>query len=339
MPTTKIKKISGPTKDIRAAALDMSNKEAEYLLRDFFKLLGVQLSTSGHVYILKKQNLDGPAAKYISLEAKAIRRHIIELLDIWTENFPTARWVKSIRGFGPIIAAGMTILVDIDKAPKISSLYRWAGLTPNSRRLSMKEAYKLIEEVSDALGDELTEEHLKWLARKLNKKEESFIKAAGGRNKEPSWELLLRALQWPEYNLLLKKVCNAIGDQVIKHKNLYHDLFHIRLAYERDKNNKGALKNEAKRYLARYSSAPSCYHEGYLTDAHLRARAKRWAVKVFLAHYYMVCYYMKYKETPPDIYSLGILQGKTRIHPPNQKELEQLIRENDKGQLKLVKEE
>jgi len=56
---------------------------------------------------------------------------------------------------------------------------------------------------------------------------------------------------------------------------------------------------------------------GKLPPAHIHARAKRWAVKIFLAHWHHVAYMIEYKKAPPKPYSLEHLGHVHMIEVPN----------------------
>ena len=56
---------------------------------------------------------------------------------------------------------------------------------------------------------------------------------------------------------------------------------------------------------------------GKLPPAQLHARAKRYAVKLFLAHWQHVAWEIRFGEAPPKPYALTQLQHAHYIAPPN----------------------
>jgi hypothetical protein len=54
-----------------------------------------------------------------------------------------------------------------------------------------------------------------------------------------------------------------------------------------------------------------------LPPAHIHARAKRYAVKLFLAHYQQVAYELHFGKKPPNPYPIEILGHAHMIDPPN----------------------
>ena len=53
-----------------------------------------------------------------------------------------------------------------------------------------------------------------------------------------------------------------------------------------------------------------------LPPGHIHARAKRWAVKLFLSHVYEEWYRRVYKKEPPVIYSIAMMGHLHKIDPP-----------------------
>jgi len=90
----------------------------------------------------------------------------------------------------------------------------------------------------------------------------------------------------------LKTLCWKIGESFVKVKghdeDVYGKLYAQRRDYEAAKNDAGEYTEQAAAVLkARPGHAQkSTYAAGKLPDGHLHARAKRWAVKLFLAHYW-----------------------------------------------------
>jgi Transposase IS116/IS110/IS902 family len=129
------------------------------------------------------------------------------------------------------------------------------------------------------------------------------------------------------WNARLKTLCWKIGESFVKvsghERDIYGHLYLERKAYEQARNERGELAAEAARALAekRYrddTKAKAAYLAGQLPAGHLHARAKRWAVKLFLAHWHDVAYTVKYGQPPPRPYVLTEAGGHAhRIDVPN----------------------
>jgi hypothetical protein len=128
------------------------------------------------------------------------------------------------------------------------------------------------------------------------------------------------------WNASLKTLCWKIGESFVKvsgnDADVYGKLYLQRKAYELTRNESGELAEQAASKLARFkigkdTEARKHYDAGRLPPGHIHARAKRWAVKLFLAHWHHVAYETHYGEAPPKPYVLEHLGHAHPIVVPN----------------------
>jgi hypothetical protein len=317
----KIQRLGAPPKDIRNAAVDMSVREARFMIEDFYRWVGLAQASKDHRRILDKEDLTNYSVGFMSKQVRNMRDQYRLFLDIWSEQYPAAKWAKSIRGIGPVIAAGLAAYIDIDKAKSISSIWRYAGVDPNSRRMTLVETDALIQDAMDKFGTEISDKHVIWISGRIGKDPEKLLAFSRSKKRGLTWPKLSRAIRWPSYNPMVKRIVISAGNCFIKHPSMYHDLYTMRKIYETNINENGGYKKRAKRQFERYNYQPGtgaydCYSQGRLPESHIIGSAKRYAVKIFLAHYFMVDWYIKYDEAPPDCYALDILKGHRKIHIP-----------------------
>lgn len=115
------------------------------------------------------------------------------------------------------------------------------------------------------------------------------------------------------WNASLKTLCWKIGESFVKvstnDDDVYGHLYIERKAKEQARNDAGELADQAAAKLARHkigrnTDAFKSYATGRLPPAHVHARAKRWAVKLFLAHYQAVAYRDHFGTDAPKPYIL-----------------------------------
>jgi hypothetical protein len=93
------------------------------------------------------------------------------------------------------------------------------------------------------------------------------------------------------HNASLKTLCWKIGESFVKVKgnpnDVYGKVYAARRELEGQKNERGEYAEQAKAVLAARPTHAQAktYRDGRLPDGHLHSRAKRYAVKLFLAHY------------------------------------------------------
>jgi hypothetical protein len=128
------------------------------------------------------------------------------------------------------------------------------------------------------------------------------------------------------WNAALKTLCWKIGESFVKvsgrEDDFYGKLYLHRKQYEQARNDSGQLADQAARKLERFNigkttDAYKAYAAGKLPPAHIHARAKRWAVKLFLAHYHHVAWTLETGTPPPKPYVISVLGHADMIAPPN----------------------
>ncbi len=143
-----------------------------------------------------------------------------------------------------------------------------------------------------------------------------------GQNPAVTWE---KGQKRP-WNASLKVLCWKIGESFVKTSNLEHDFYgHLwakRKASEVAKNEAGDFADQAAAKLERFkigktTDAYKAYSCGKLPPGHLHARAKRWTVKLFLAHWQTVAYMYQTGAMPPKPYVLAQLGHAHEIQVPN----------------------
>jgi hypothetical protein len=132
------------------------------------------------------------------------------------------------------------------------------------------------------------------------------------------------------WNARLKKLCWLIGESFVKVSGnedaFYGRIYRERKELETAKNAAGEYAEQAARALKvkRYGAetgAKAAYEQGMLPKAHIHARAKRYAVKLFLAHYFEVGCKLSGRVAPVP-YPVAHLQHAHYIAPPGIGEVE-----------------
>lgn len=128
-----------------------------------------------------------------------------------------------------------------------------------------------------------------------------------GLNPDQKWE---KGQKRP-WNSQLKTLCWKLGESFVKvsnnPKDVYGKIYKQRKEYELAKNEAGDYSDQAEVGAARVgktTEAYKSYSAGKLPDGHIHARAKRYAVKLFLSHLHEVMYRNHYKEAPPKPYAI-----------------------------------
>jgi hypothetical protein len=206
---------------------------------------------------------------WLGVQSATLEAQIKAALGKYSQASVVGRWAESICGIGPVLSAGLLAHLDIEKAPTVGHIWRFAGLDPT----------------------------VTW-----NKKE-----------KRP-WNSSLKTLTW------------KIGESFVKvsgnDADVYGKIYQERKALEIARNEAGAFAGQAAAALSakKYrddTTAKKSYEAGQLPPGHIHARAKRYAVKLFLAHWHAVAYRDHFNADAPKPYALTMLGHAHEIVCPN----------------------
>ena len=162
------------------------------------------------------------------------------------------------------------------------------------------------------------------------------VQAFAGLDPTKKWE---KGQKRP-FNAKLKTLCWKIGESFIKVSNkdedIYGHIYRVRKEYENDKNLRFEYKEQAEQILkekkiGKDTEAYKFYSIGMLPPGHINARARRYAVKIFLSHLFSVWYEMEHHEKPPKPYAIAILGHAHKVPIPNWENGQLCIPEEGEG--------
>ena len=138
------------------------------------------------------------------------------------------------------------------------------------------------------------------------------------------WQALTSALSKRPWNAKLKVLCWKIGDSFVKNKSresdIYGQVYQTRKEQEVAKNENGDFADQATRALTERNikdkELKACYGAGKLPPGRLDLRARRYAVKLFLAHLHHVMYEDHFGKEPPKPYVMSLPGHAHFIAPP-----------------------
>lgn len=124
------------------------------------------------------------------------------------------------------------------------------------------------------------------------------------------------------WNADLKALCWKIGESFVKTKNndnsYYGHVYDSRKAFEIKQNEAESYGDQADAMLIAVPNhkQAATYKKRILPDSHIHMRAKRYAVKLFLAHWHEKAFISKYGRNPPLPYVIQHLGHGHYIPPP-----------------------
>ncbi len=128
------------------------------------------------------------------------------------------------------------------------------------------------------------------------------------------------------YNADLKTLCWKIGQSFMKFSNdrqcFYGKIYKERKLYEVARNENGGNKELAATLLPKFNKSTDAFvhlSNGLLPPAHIDARARRYAVKLFLSHMQNFWYELHFGVPAPMPYPIAIMGHAHYIPPPVEK--------------------
>lgn len=341
----EVQGLASISKKIKESVVGLSLDQVRYLVDAYYQMQDARVAMENQARSLIQgydSTVDGAKDAHplaIQWTSKAFRNdeaQIHKMLDVYTDSIPMGRYLKSITGIGPVIAAGLLAYLNIDKVNHANQFISYAGLNDNNNPwLGRDGAAKLVKELKTMFPDEnpknLSDDVFIEICRRTHRSFESVRKFSQVKENKThvrkgytTWDSLQSYLAMPPFNQNLKKLCFKIGESFVrvsgKERSLYGRLYRQRKAYETIKNEDLEYADQAadilkKKNISKSKDAYKAYSKGKLPKGHIQARAKRATVKIFLSHVFDAMYYEKYRIDPPTPYVLEYMGHEDIIYP------------------------
>lgn len=115
-------------KDLREAAKTMGPSEVRFLVDHYYSIQEYRKSAANQRRALEASGEPVAILDYFFKQAEKLEKYLQITLDVYSANHPVGSWARSIKGVGPVIAAGLISHIDIHKAPTVGHIWRFAGL-------------------------------------------------------------------------------------------------------------------------------------------------------------------------------------------------------------------
>ena len=130
---TELELVQRLSKDLAKASVELKPDEVRFLVDAYYMMQENRKRSDNQVRALSKDNEPHAIIQYIAREASVLETQIQRVLDKYTNQHPLGTWLRSIKGIGPVISAGILAHIDIEKAPTAGHIWRFAGLDPTRK--------------------------------------------------------------------------------------------------------------------------------------------------------------------------------------------------------------
>ncbi len=115
-------------RDLRQIATHMDEVQARFYVRRYYDMQRDRIRFNNQLRTLgDKPNLLLTAFADISTKQEDLLK---KTLDDYSADHPVGTWLRTVRGIGPVIAAGFIAHIDAGRLCTAGSLWRYAGLDP-----------------------------------------------------------------------------------------------------------------------------------------------------------------------------------------------------------------
>lgn len=273
--------------DFRKAARDLGRREVRYLVDLYYQIQDYRKASANQVRALSKSEEPHQVITWAKGEMGSIEDTIHAVLDAWTsaDDDSVAAWARTVRAIGPVISAGLAAHIDIERAPTVGHIWSFAGLNPTVR---WEKGEKRPWNAS-----------LKTLAWKIG---DSFVKFSG--------EVCSTCGKRPTPKHDEDKCVCEVPAMRPDPRCFFGVVYRDRKAKEVARNESGEHRELAQQELVgrtwRDKTSPTyeAYTAGVLPDGRIDLRARRYAVKLFLAEWHEEAYARRYGVLPPKPYAI-----------------------------------
>lgn len=278
--TEILESVQRQTRDVRAAAATLSHQEARYLVDQYYVHQEMRIAAAHRARKMDETGEPHSVLDWLEKQGDTLEAQIKGSLQRYAASHPVGQWAMSNKGIGPVISAGYIANISIT--------------ADGVREGRMSSVGKLWANCGVAPGKD---------RRK--------------RGEKATFNPTLQRLTW-----ITGKSFEFLSSD--DPKAFYRHIYDARKVYELAKNAAGDYAEQAARTLVEKkftadTVAKKEYEAGRLPGAHINARARRYAAKMFLSHLHKVWWDIEIgDEIPyPLPYSHAHLGHIDMIWPPN----------------------
>jgi len=299
--TTTLNPVTRLARDLKRAAVELSANEARFLVDAYYQMQDNRIRSDGQIRALEKSGEPHGILDWLSLNSSALEEGVKGALDVYSQGHIVGRWARAQYGIGPVITAGLLAHIDITKAPTVGHIWNYAGLNPGVKwEKGKKRPWNAA---------------LKTLCWKIG---ESFVKISG--NDDAYYGRLYRERKADEMERnfsgqLATKAAEALQARKFGDDTDARIWLEGRLS---EANGRAIMAMDAAGRLGaakRLAGVPGS-GTAMLPPAHVHARAKRWAVKLFLSHLHAVWHEVEFGRPAPEPYAIAHLGHAHLLKPP-----------------------
>jgi hypothetical protein len=308
------------SKQDKAVIVSLDTENIRSAVQAYYQIQSMRINIGGKIRAIQQEkSATGnqlTILQWLYNNELGIENELKKALDKWSSGNVVASWCRQILGIGPVIASGLVTYFDIDRANSVSHFYSYSGLNDNNDPwLGREKASQMVRKY--CREEKVTNDDLLALSQDpaCKRSMAKLVKYASDPDKPGTYSRsrLISNLAKPPYNADLKVLLWKLGESFVKQSNkpgsLYGRIYKERFLLESQKNESGEYAEQAAQYLSaksynKQTESYKAYSQGKLPKAQLYARAKRYALKIFVSHLFEEMYRVRYNAPGPNPYAI-----------------------------------
>ena len=141
------------SKSVKESMVNIDRTQLRYFVDAYYQAQDDRIAKYGQLRAVMQGYDEGDAPTNLAIEWLAKNKkneelQIKNMLDMYTDNNPVGRWIKSITGIGPVMSAAFLAYFDISKCQYAGQFLSYAGLNDhNNPWLGTDKANKIAEAI------------------------------------------------------------------------------------------------------------------------------------------------------------------------------------------------
>ena len=339
--------LASMSKEVKQSVRYVDKSQIRIIIDTYYQAQSARIALENQLRAVEQgydDTLNNTAILWMVEDARNRENQIKKMIEEYAKNHPVCRWAMSNKGIGPIFAAKLWSAIDMNKCHHANQFLNYMGQNDNNIPwLGTEKATDIVNQAWEECGldksEPVNDDVIIKLSMLSGRKFENILNGfnnhkskllANGKNndiKTTDRTIMIRFLAKPPYNLDLKTTAYLIGEAFVKVSNRgskYGMLYRERRAWETIRNENLEYREQAERLLSEKNWAKNTptfksLSEGKLSAGHINQRAKRWATKIFLTHFFEACWLYTHpgESKPPVIYPIAFQDHVDYIEPEN----------------------
>lgn len=131
--TQELEPVKRLSKDLSKASITLSLTEVRFLVDMYYMMQENRKRADSQARSLGENEEPHMVLNFFAYQFDVLESQLKRALDKFTDAHPVGGWLRGITGIGPVISAGLLAHIDIEKAPTVGHIWRYAGLDPTQK--------------------------------------------------------------------------------------------------------------------------------------------------------------------------------------------------------------